>query len=117
MGNMTPGQIFMLAIGGLLALAGFINTVGSAAEKISKFVHAVKAPNDDLKADVEELKEWRAEVDRKLTNDHTELKSFREGNQAIFQALLALLDHGIDGNNIAQMEIAKEAVRNHLIKH
>ena len=117
MENMTPGQILVLVIGGLLALAGFINTVGSAVEKISKFAHAVKAPNDELKADVDELKEWRAEVDRKLTKDYTELQSIREGNQAIFKALLALLDHGIDGNNITQMEQAKEVIRNHLITH
>lgn len=29
--------------------------------------------------------------------------------------LLALLDHGIDGNNIEQMQHAKEELQNHLI--
>lgn len=113
MGNITLGEVWVW-IAGLLAA---IILIGNAADKIGSVIKALKAPNDDLKADVDDLKEWRREVDRKLTNDHTELKDIREGNQAIFQALLALLDHGIDGNNISQMETAKEAVRNHLIKH
>ena len=33
----------------------------------------------------------------------------------LWPALLALLDHGIDGNNISQMQEAKTALQNHLI--
>lgn len=91
--------------------------IGNAADKIGKAIKVAKAPGDGLRADVEELKEWRKGVDRKLQNDNDELKDIRDGNQAVFTALLALLDHGINGNNITQMENAKEAVKNHLIKH
>lgn len=91
--------------------------IGNAAGKIGAAIKTAKAPHDELKADVEDLKAWRVEVNRKLNNDKNELSSLRDGNQAIFTALLALLDHGIDGNNITQMEKAKEAVRNHLITH
>jgi hypothetical protein len=111
--NITLGEVWIWVAGILTAII----LIGNAADKIGSVIKAVKAPNDDLKADVEELKEWRGKVDLKLNNDHTELKGIREGNQAIFQALLALLDHGIDGNNINQMEKAKEVVRNHLITH
>ena len=31
-------------------------------------------------------------------------------------ALLALLDHGIDGNNIEQMKQAKEDLQRHLVE-
>lgn len=97
-------------------LAGIV-LIGNAAEKIAKAVKAAKAPADELRADINELQEWRKGVDQKLGNDKKELDGIRDGNQAIFKALLALLDHGIDGNNITQMESAKEAVRNHLINH
>jgi hypothetical protein len=97
-------------------LSGII-LIANAGDKIASAIKVAKAPNEELKADVEELKEWRKEVDQNLGNDKAELDDIRNGNQAIFQALLALLDHGIDGNNITQMENAKEAVRNHLIKH
>ena len=91
--------------------------IGNAAEKIGKAWKAAKAPGDELRAEVDELKEWRKGVDRKLSADQKELVSLREGFQPIFKSLLALLDHGIDGNNVAQMESAKEEVRNHLIHH
>lgn len=113
MENITLEEVWVW-IAGILAA---IILIGNAADKIGSFIKALKAPNDELKTDVDDLKKWRKEVEQKLTNDHTELKDIHEGNQAIFQALLALLDHGINGNNITQMETAKEAVRNHLIKH
>jgi len=47
--------------------------------------------------------------------DKKRLDSLDEGNRATQRALLALLDHGIDGNNIEQMQHAKEALQNHLI--
>ena len=113
MENITLGEVW-LWIAGILAA---IILIGNAADKISSVIKTFKAPSDELKADVEELKEWRTKVDLKLNNDHTELKGIHEGYQVIFQALLALLDHGIDGNNIGQMEKAKEIVRDHLITH
>ena len=97
-------------------LSGII-LIANAGDKVASAVKAAKAPSEELKADVDDLKEWRKEVDLKLKNDKTELDDMRSAYQAIFQALLALLDHGIDGNNITQMENAKAAVRNHLIKH
>lgn len=96
---------------------GAIVLIGNAAEKIGKAWKAAKAPGDELRAEVDELKEWRKGVDQKLSADKRELASLREGFQPIFKSLLALLDHGIDGNNVAQMESAKEEVRNHLIHH
>ena len=113
MENITLGEVWIW----IAAVLTAIILIGNAADKIASVIKVIKAPSDELKADVEELKEWRGKVDIKLNRDHTELAGIREGNQAIFQALLALLDHGIDGNNINQMEKAKEAVRNHLITH
>ena len=55
------------------------------------------------------------EVDTFLATDKKRLDSLEEGNRATQRALLALLDHGIDGNNIKQMQDAKEALQSHLI--
>lgn len=91
--------------------------IGNAAEKIVKAYKAARAPGDEIREELAELQEWRKGVDRKLGSDQKELKGMHDAHQAIFQALLALLDHGIDGNNITQMENAKTEVRNHLIRH
>lgn len=113
--NFTPLQLAAAVIGVILAVASFVNQVGSAVEKVSKARKAATAPIDDIRDRVEKLEQWQTETDRKLGRDYAELKNMQTGNRAIFQALLALLDHGIDGNNITQMENAKTALQDHLI--
>jgi hypothetical protein len=54
-------------------------------------------------------------VDGKLNNDNDRLESLDEGSRVTQRAILALLDHGIDGNNIDQMQDAKKALQSHLI--
>ena len=61
------------------------------------------------------METWKKTVDGKLDRDNNRLESIEEGNRATQRALLALLDHGIDGNNIKQMQDAKETLQNHLI--
>ncbi len=87
----------------------------NAVEKIAKAARAAKAPNDRQNARIEVLEEWRKHVDKKLNNDNERLESIEDGNRATARALLALLDHGIDGNNVRQMQDAKEGLQNHLI--
>lgn len=112
---MGPLEIAGIIGGVLLALAGAINTIGSAVEKLVKARNAAKAPNDEQNARLNELELWRASVDRKLDNDKKHLDSIDVGNRVTQLALLALLDHGIDGNNIDQMQHAKEELQQHLI--
>lgn len=98
-----------------LALASAIVLLANAAEKIGKAIQAAKAPNTQQNERLSDLEEWRKNVDNKLANDKQHLDAIDEGNRATQRALLALLDHGIDGNNIKQMKDAKEALQNHLI--
>ena len=50
-----------------------------------------------------------------LKNDKLRLDRMGDGQHVTMQALLALLDHNLDGNNIDQMQKAKEALQKHLI--
>ena len=43
--NLTGPEIAAVWIGSLLALAGFINTLGAAWEKLHKAIGAAKAPD------------------------------------------------------------------------
>lgn len=99
----------------LLAVASAIVLLANAVEKIVKAVRAAKAPNAAQDARLDALEEWRVGVDRMLDADKNRLDSIDEGNRATQRALLALLDHGIDGNNVKQMQDAKAALQNHLI--
>ena len=99
----------------VLAAASAIVLLSNAAEKIGKAVQAAKAPNTRQDERISALESWRDGVDAKLDNDNRRLKTIEDGNRASQKALLALLDHGIDGNNIKQMQDAKEELQNHLI--
>ena len=112
--ELTPAEIWA----GVLATASAAVLLINATEKIAKVVQAAKAPNarqDEILAD---LLEWRKKVDQALATDLSRFDALDNGErvtQRALLALLALLDHGIDGNNIEQMRHAKEELQNHLI--
>ena len=107
----TPTTIWTI----VLAVASAIVLLANAGEKIVAAVRAAKAPGTKQDERIESLEEWRKSVDEKLKRDNDRLENIEEGNRASQRALLALLDHGIDGNNIEQMQHAKEELQNHLI--
>ena len=113
--SLTPGQMATLVVVGALALASAVNTLGSAAEKIVKAIKAAKAPNDTQNARLDALEEWKKEVDSKLDRDLDRFGRLDEGMHVTQRALLALLDHGLDGNNVKQMQDAKEGLQTYLI--
>ena len=99
----------------IMAGAAALVLLSNAAEKIIAAVKAAKAPNVQQNERLDALEEWRKEVDRKLNSDKAALQAIAEDNRVTQRALLALLDHGIDGNNIKQMQHAKEELQNSLI--
>ena len=111
MENANPAMVWSI----ILAIASAIVLLANATEKIVAAVKAAKAPGIKQDKRIEALESWRLSVDAKLSRDNERLESIEEGNRASQRALLALLDHGIDGNNIEQMHHAKEELQNHLI--
>ena len=80
----------------------------------------MNAPGEECKAAakiarLEQRVKRLEEIDGYLETDKKRLDGIEDGNRATQRALLALLDHGIDGNNIAQMQKAKEELQEHLI--
>jgi len=111
MNNLTPETIWTT----ILAIASAVVLLSNAAEKVVKAVKTARGPNIRQDERLEALEKWQKVVDGKLNRDNERLGSIEEGNRASQRALLALLDHGIDGNNIEQMQHAKETLQNHLI--
>ena len=149
MQGLEPGQIIALCFGGLLALAGLINTVVPACEKIAKVFRAAKAPNEAQDARLDGLEAWKKEKDQQDANTQRHIKELEERNKELEErikdledghamhkrllakdkevldafhddlrlshmAQLALLDHALNGNNIDQMQDAKDALLQHL---
>lgn len=112
---MGPLEIAGIVVGGLLALAGAITTLGSAAEKIAKVVRAAKAPNDEQDRRITAAEKDISDIKGFLAKDKKRLDTLEEGNRVTQRALLALLGHGLDGNNQKQMAEAKAELESHLI--
>jgi hypothetical protein len=110
MATLTPGQVFLVCIGALLALAGFINTVGAAYDRITKARQAAQAPNKEQDTRLNDLERRMGDVERMLGNDKRSLDKINDGLEASFQVQLALLDHALNGNNIKQMQDARDGL-------
>lgn len=111
MDNITPGALWALLLAGASALLLLANT----GEKIVKIVKAAKAPNQAQNERLDKLEERLDRVDHKLANDSKRLEAIEGGDRVSQRALLALLSHGIDGNNTKQMQEARDELQNHLI--
>lgn len=110
------GYLFTAEAGtAILAAASAIVLLSNAVEKIVKAVKAAKAPNDQQNARLDALENWKKEVDAKLDRDLDRFATLDEGMHVTQRALLALLDHGLDGNNVKQMQDAKNGLQNYLI--
>ena len=111
MDNLTPGEVWAA----ILAVASAIVLLANAVEKIAKAVHAAKAPNVHQNERLDNLEKRMDAAEKKLDNDKQHFDSIDASNRVTQVALLALLDHGIDGNNTEQMQHAKEELQQHLI--
>ena len=98
----------------LLSGASAVVLIWSAVKTILEIIKAAKAPNDKQNERIEALEAWQKIVDVKLNNDNERLDAIVSDNRITQRALLALLDHGIDGNNIKQMQDVKDDLYMHL---
>lgn len=107
----TPMELFQA----VLAVCGAITAVAAAVAVVASLIKKAKAPNqlqnDRLKALEEGQKNHRELLDK----DNRRLQDIEEGNRITQKALLALLSHGIDGNDVDGMRKAKEELQRYLI--
>jgi hypothetical protein len=101
----------------ILAIASAIVLLSNAAEKIVKAVKAAKAPEQRQNNEIKDIKERLDKIETKLENDKKQIADAKECNHVITKGMLALLEHGINGNNIDQMREARNDVNAYLINH
>ena len=101
----------------VLAVASAIVLISNAIEKIVKAVKVAKAPEVTQNKKILDLEERVKKVEEKLENDKKQIAVIREGNHVLTKGMFALLEHGINGNNIDQMKDAKHDVEEYLINH
>ena len=115
--NMSAGEMLVLAFGGLLALATIVSTVGGAVEKIAKAVKAFRAPEEEQNSEIEDIKARLDKLERSMTADEKRIADAQACNRVLTIGMMAMLEHGINGNNVEQMQKAKEGIEDYLVYH
>lgn len=101
----------------LLAAASAFLLICNAVERIVRIVKAAKAPEQSQNEEIQQLKRDVDDIKAKLDEDKKRLDASQRASRISQEALLALLEHGINGNNIEQMTNAKNKLNDYLINH
>lgn len=101
----------------ILAAASAFVLLANCAEKIVNAVKVAKAPEQKQNDEIDDIKGRLKKVEEKLENDQKRIDDAKACNHVLTKGMLALLEHGINGNNIDQMRDAKNGVEAYLINH
>ena len=63
---------------------------------------------------LETLEVWKRDVETRLHNGDIHFRIVDEGNKVTQKAILALIDHGINGNDIDKLKLAKASLEDYL---
>lgn len=102
--SFTPAQLWAL----LLGLCAGISCIAGAAVWITKVIQAFRTPNRRQDERIASLEARVAKHDEFFGNDKRRFESIEAGNRITQRAILALLSHGIDGNNTDEMKQARK---------
>lgn len=87
----------------------------NAWEKIMTVIHAIKAPDTAQDERMASIEKDISQIKRYLDNDKKRIDGLTEGDKVTKHAILALLGHGIDGNNVDEMIKSKHELETYLI--
>ena len=101
----------------ILGAASAFLLICNAVERIVATVKIARAPEAKQREEINRLKADVADIKEKLQKDKEALEDSNKANHITQEALLALLEHGLNGNNVEQMTKAKDKLHDYLINH
>lgn len=110
--SFTPAQLFA----GILAVCAGISCIAAAIGWVIKAIQAAKAPAKKVDDRLNAIEKALADYDGFFAHDKRRLEAIEEGNRITQKAILALLSHGIDGNDVDAMRAAKNELQEYLIE-
>ena len=117
--SFTPTEL----VGFITAIGGAIVTVGAVITLIFKLVNRVRAPeikqNERIKSVEDRLKaveEQNKIFTQYFINDDKRFKAIERSNKITQSAILALLKHSINGQDIESLKKAEKSIEEFLIE-
>lgn len=96
-----------------ISLAVQVGTLIGLLYALLKFAGS---PNETQNERLAKLEAWQKTVDERLKKGDDNFDQNREANRVTQEALLALLSHAIDGNDVDELKRAKKNLNDYLIK-
>lgn len=109
--NITLGELYLSIIG----VSVVCNALWRIIDGIIKMLSKAKAPEDEQNRRITAAEKDIADIRKMLSKDDGRLKELEDSNRIIQKSLLALLKHGIDGNEIESMRSAQKEIEDYLI--
>ena len=92
----------------LVAICGFIILLGNVVKTIREW----KKPATDARNDVTQ---WREDMDENMRDNTERIKKVEDGNKVIMKALIAIMNHEINGNSVDKLQKALNELNDYLI--
>ena len=108
----TPAQL----IGWFLAACAGFSCVAGAATAVIKAVKAARAPERKQDERITKLEGNGEKYEQYFENDKRRLDHIEAGSRVTQRAILALLRHGIDGNDVDALRAAETELHDFLLK-
>ncbi len=106
----------------LMACCSALITISAAVAVIINAVKKLKEPENAQNREIKELKDKMKIFEDRLSrhdeffgNDNKRLSAIEEGNRVTQQALLALMQHAINGNDVDKLKKAEDDLKTYLI--
>lgn len=99
----------------VMAITGMITGIAAVVVLIANLIKKAKSPNEIQNQRIDELEKRVTMHDEYFAKDLKRFESLEAGNRVIQHAILALLAHGIDGNDVDSMKAAKKELEEYLI--
>lgn len=96
-------------------VCGMITGIAAAVAVLSKAVHKAREPNTVQDQRIAALEARADKSDRLLDNDNRRLAALEQEGRITQRALLALLKHGINGNDTKAMKDSMDEIEKYLI--
>ena len=117
-GVLSPEEFWTILMGCCSALITISAAITIVVNAIKKF----REPENVQNKQIEELKELYRSMDARLkvheeyfSNDKKKISAIEEGNRVTQKALLALMSHAINGNDVDKLKEAENSLREYLI--
>lgn len=93
-----------------------ITLVASVVTLVIAIGKTANKPNVTQNQRLDALEAWRSQVDSRLNSGNDHFEEIDEGNRITQEALLALMSHAINGNDVEKLRKAKDKLEAYLIK-